>query len=116
MTTFKSLAVALGLLAPLALAANPASAEDHLKLVMGHINNWENQAPTLGQDAGIFKKLNLSIEAVNSRGAGETIQAVISGSADLGGGVGLAGVMRAFSKGAPIRVLAPMFTGTGDLF
>ena len=116
MKTCKTFAVAFGLAAAFALTAQPASAEDHLKLVMGHINNWENQAPTLGQEAGIFKKHNISIEAVNSRGAGETIQAVISGSADLGGGAGLAGVMRAFAKGAPIRVLAPMFTGTGDLF
>ena len=50
------------------------------------------------------------------RGAGETIQAVISGSADIGAGVGAAGVMRAFSKGAPVRILSPAFTGTGDLY
>jgi NitT/TauT family transport system substrate-binding protein len=42
-----------------------------------------------------------------TQGAGETIQAVISGSADIGAGVGAAGVMRAFSKGAPVRILAP---------
>src|SRR5215470_336669 len=48
--------------------------------------------------------------------AGETIQAVISGSADVGGGVGLAGAMRAFAKGAPVRVILPAFTGTSDLY
>lgn len=116
MQTLKRLAIAIGLVAPLALAANPASAEDHLKLVIGHINNWENQAPTLGQADGIFKKYNLTLENVGTRGGGETLQAVISGSADIGVGVGLAGVLRAFSKGAPVRVLAPGFTGTGDLF
>jgi len=116
MQTLKSLAIALGLIAPLALAANPASAEDHLKVAIGQINNWENQAPTLGQDAGIFKKHNLVLENVGTRGAGETIQAVISGSADIGAGVGAAGVMRAFAKGAPVRILAPAFTGTGDLY
>jgi NitT/TauT family transport system substrate-binding protein len=58
----------------------------------------------------------LIIENTGSQGAGETLQAVISGSADLGAGVGAAGAMRAFSKGAPVRILAPMFTGTGDLF
>ena len=30
--------------------------------------------------------------------------------------VGLAGAMRAFSKGAPVRVLLPAFTGTDDLY
>jgi NitT/TauT family transport system substrate-binding protein len=94
----------------------PALAQDQLKIAIGQINNWENQAPTLGQDAGIFAKHNLKLEAVGTQGAGETIQAVISGSADLGAGVGVAGVMRAFSKGAPVRILLPAFTGTGDLY
>jgi NitT/TauT family transport system substrate-binding protein len=116
MKTFKTFAAALGLVVPLALAAGPAAAEDQLTIAIGQINNWENQAPTLGQDAGIFKKYGLVLKAVGTRGAGETIQAVISGSADIGAGVGAAGVMRAFSKGAPVRILAPMFTGTGDLY
>ena len=116
MKSFKTLALALGLAAPLAMMAGGASAEDQLKLVIGQINNWENQAPTLGQDAGIFKKHGLVLENTGTQGAGETIQAVISGSADIGAGVGAAGVMRAFSKGAPVRILAPAFTGTGDLF
>jgi NitT/TauT family transport system substrate-binding protein len=109
---------ALGLMLPLALAAAPASAEDMttLKIAIGQINNWENQAPTLGQDAGIFKKHGIVLEAVGTQGAGETLQAVISGSADLGAGVGAAGVMRAFSKGAPVLILAPAFTGTQDLY
>jgi NitT/TauT family transport system substrate-binding protein len=109
---------ALGLMLPLVFAAAPASAEDltTLKIAIGQINNWENQAPTLGEQAGIFKKHGLKIEAVGTQGAGETIQAVISGSADLGAGVGAAGVMRAFSKGAPVLILAPMFTGTQDLY
>ena len=112
MTTLRRAALALAILVPLA----PASAQDQLKVAIGQINNWENQAPTLGQDAGIFKKHNLVLENFGTQGAGETVQAVISGSADLGAGVGIAGVMRAFSRGAPVRVLLPAFTGTGDLY
>jgi NitT/TauT family transport system substrate-binding protein len=106
-------AAALG---ALALVSSASFAQDTLKVVIGQINNWENQAPTLGQDAGIFKKHGLVLENSGSQGAGETIQAVISGSADIGAGVGVYGIMRAFSKGAPIRILAPMFTGTGDIY
>ena len=116
MKNFKSLAAALGLVIPLALASHPAAAEDQLKIAIGQINNWENQAPTLGQDAGIFKKHGLVLENVGTAGAGETMQPVISGSADIGVGVGAAGAMRAFSKGAPLRILLPGFTGTGDLY
>jgi NitT/TauT family transport system substrate-binding protein len=105
----------VALAAPL-LMALPAGAQDTLKIAIGQINNWENQAPVLGQEAGIFKKHKLVLENVGTQGAGETIQAVISGSADIGAGVGVAGAMRAFSKGAPVRLLMPAFTGTGDLF
>ena len=109
--------LALGGVAALAvLAPAIASAQDALKVAIGQINNWENQAPTLGQDAGIFKKHGLVLENFGTAGAGETLQPVISGSADLGAGVGVAGVMRAFSRGAPVRVLLPAFTGTGDLY
>lgn len=116
MKHFKTTARTLAVLLPLTLAAGQALAQDKLKVAIGQINNWENQAPTLGQDAGIFKKYNLELENTGTAGAGETIQAVISGGADIGVGVGVAGVMRAFSKGAPVRILAPGFTGTGDLF
>ena len=116
MNRLKNIVGALGVVVPLALSIGGARAEDTLKVVIGQINNWENQAPTLGQDAGIFKKHGLVLENTGTQGAGETIQAVISGSADIGGGVGAAGVMRAFAKGAPVRILAPAFTGTGDLY
>jgi NitT/TauT family transport system substrate-binding protein len=110
----------LGLIAPLALAqigsATVAFAQDTLKVAIGQINNWENQPPTLGQDAGFFKKHNLTLENFGTAGAGETLQAVISGSVDLGGGVGVGGALRAFSKGAPVRILLPSYTGTSDLY
>jgi len=113
----RRIAIGAGLLAgALALFTLPAAAEDKLKMAIGQINNWENQAPTLGQDAGFFKKHGIVLDNFGTSGAGETVQAVISGSADLGGGVGVAGVLRAMAKGAPVRIIAPAFTGTGDLY
>jgi len=107
-----TLAVALTLVC----TVSAAPAQDQFKVAIGQINNWENQAPTLGQDVGIFKKHNLVLENVGTSGAGETMQPVIAGSAHIGAGVGVAGVMRAFARGAPVRILAPMFTGTGDIY
>jgi NitT/TauT family transport system substrate-binding protein len=108
-------AYALALLA-LPCVMSTAQAQDQFKVAIGQINNWENQMPTLGQDAGIFKKHNLVLENFGTAGAGETLQPIISGSADIGIGVGVAGAMRVFSKGAPVRVLLPAYTGTGDLY
>src|SRR5438093_10959825 len=111
-----TLAWMLVLTAPFVSPPTSARAQDQLRVAIGQINNWENQAPTLGQDAGIFKKHNLVLENFGTQGAGETMQPIISGSADIGAGVGVAGVMNAFAKGAPLRILAPMFTGTGDIY
>ena len=60
-----------GALALALLGATNASAEDTVKLAVG-------------QRAGIFKKHGLTLELVYTQGAGETQQAVISGSVDLG--------------------------------
>ncbi len=100
----------------LTLGVTAARADDTLKIAIGQINNWENQAPTLGQQAGIFKKHGLMLENFGTQGAGETLQAVISGSADIGIGVGTPGALRAFAKGAPVRVISAGFVGTGDLY
>jgi NitT/TauT family transport system substrate-binding protein len=106
------LACAVAFALPLAL--NAAQAQDRFKVAIGQINNWENQAPTLGD--AFFKKHNLALETFGTAGAGETMQPVIAASADFGAGVGVAGVMRAFERGAPVRILLPMFTGTSDIY
>jgi len=115
MSRIRRAGLALALLAP-ALAASPLRAQDTIKVAIGQINNWENQAPTLGQDAGIFKKHGIVLDTFGTAGAGETLQPIISGSADIGIGVGVAGVMRAYATGAPVRILGPAFTGTNDLY
>lgn len=93
-----------------------AMAEDTLKLAIGQRGNWENAAPELGQKAGFFKKRGLTLEILYTQGAGETLQAVIPGSVDIGIGVGTAAVLGAFSKGAPVRAIANSTTGADDLF
>jgi NitT/TauT family transport system substrate-binding protein len=56
------------------------------------------------------------MELLYTQGAGETLQAVISGGVDIGLGVGTAGVLGAFGKGAPVRAIANSTTGADDLF
>src|SRR2546430_14680025 len=90
-----------------------ASGADTVKVAIGQIDAWANQAPTLGMKAGIFQKHGIVLETFGTQGAGETLQAVISGSADIGIGIGTAGAMRAFARGAPVRVLAAAYVGVG---
>jgi len=104
-------------LAVLALAlAAPAFGQDTLKLAIGQRGNWDTSVAEVGQRIGIFKKHNLVLELLYTQGGGETQQAVISGSVDIGVAAGVMGVMSAFSKGAPVRVIGAETTGAQDLF
>jgi ABC-type nitrate/sulfonate/bicarbonate transport system substrate-binding protein len=99
----------------LALASIAASAQDKLKLALGQRGNWDTAIAQLGQQAGFFKKRGLDLEILWTQGAGESQQAVISGSVDIG----LAGTLAAFGafqKGAPLRIIAAEATGAADFW
>jgi NitT/TauT family transport system substrate-binding protein len=89
---------------------------DVLKLAVGAPNNWDSGVPDIGQRAGIFEKHGLKLELLYTNGGGETLQAVISGSVDLGIAAGTGGVIGAFAKGAPVRILLAGTTGASDLY
>ena len=94
--------------------ANPASADDLVKMTIGQRGNWDTAVPHLGEKAGIFKKHGITMEMVYTRGSGETVQPVISGNVDLGLAVGTLGAIGYFAKGAPIRIVAAQATGAAD--
>ena len=115
MTRFTQLGAAL-LMAVFATAAAPAHAQDTLKIAAGQRGNWDTSISEVGQRAGIFKKHGLVLEILWTQGSGETQQAVISGSADLGVAGGIMGALSAYSKGAPIRIIGAETTGAADLY
>jgi ABC-type nitrate/sulfonate/bicarbonate transport system substrate-binding protein len=108
------LMLAAGLLSAASLAQG-ASAET-VKIAVGQRGNWDTAVAELGQKAGIFKSHGLELEILYTQGGGETQQAVISGSADVGVAAGTLGVLGAFSKGAPVRILGAEATGAADFW
>ena len=94
----------------------PASAQETLKLAVGARGNWDTVVPEIGQRAGIFKKHGLVLELLYTQGGGETMQAVLSGSVDIGIAAGTPAVMSAYVKGAPVRILLAGVTGASDLY
>src|SRR5690242_16921231 len=126
-TLLRSIVTALFLVAAFAAALAPGKAQaqaqdkpqdkpqDKLRIAAGLAGTWENSFSELGQNAGFFKKHGLALEIFYTQGAGETQQAVISGSADIGTGVGAFNTFGAFAKGAPIRVIGATHTGANDL-
>jgi NitT/TauT family transport system substrate-binding protein len=104
------------LAAALGLVVMSAQAQDALKLAVGQRGNWDTSVAEVGQRAGIFKKHGLNLEILYTQGGGETQQAVISGSVDIGVAAGIMGVLSAYSKGAPVRVIGAETTGAQDLY
>src|SRR5262249_56690488 len=82
-----------------------ADAADKLKLAIGQRGIWHGAPADLGMRGGIFPKHGLELEILYTDGAGQTMQAVIAGSADIGVSVGTLGVLGAYAKGAPIRLI-----------
>src|SRR5262249_10806001 len=93
-----------------------ASGADTVKVAIGQIDAWANQAPTLGMKAGIFHKHGIVLEPLGPGGAGGTRRAVFSGAADLGTAFGPGGARRAFARGARVRATAAAYVGVGDKY
>ena len=91
--------------------AGAAFADGALKVTIGQRGKWDGAVVELGQRAGIFKKQGIDLEILWTNGGGETMQAVISGSVDIGVAAGTLGVLGAFVKGAPIRIISAQATG-----
>jgi len=90
-------------------------AQDKLTLALGQRGNWDTAVAELGQQAGIFQKHGLSLDILWTQGAGESQQALLSGSADIG----LLGTQSAFAilaRGAPLRIIAAEATGAADFW
>src|SRR5581483_6667718 len=96
--------------------AQTASAQDTVKLAVGQRGNWDTSVSEIGQRAGIFNQHGLVLEIVYTNGSGETQQAVISGSVNLGIATGIMGALSAYAKGAPVRIISAETTGAGDLY
>jgi NitT/TauT family transport system substrate-binding protein len=93
------------------LTATPAVAADKLKIAVGQREIWHGAPAALGERAGIFRKHDLDLELLFTSGSGETMQATIAGSVDVGVAAGTFGVMGAYAKGAPIRIIGAESTG-----
>jgi NitT/TauT family transport system substrate-binding protein len=96
--------------------AGEALALDKLRVAVGGRGLGESQVSEVGKLKGIFAKHGIDLEITYTAGSGETQQAVIAGSTDIGVATGLLGAVGAFAKGAPLRVIGASFTGDSNLF
>ncbi len=105
------LAAALGF-----FAFDAAFAQTTLKVALPQKGNWDTGIVEYGVKAGIFKQAGLDIDISYTAGGAATVQAVISGSVDVAMQTGLLGLIGAYAKGAPVRVISASMTGSPDIF
>ena len=96
--------------------AQEAAAQDRLKIAVGGRGIGETFVTEVGDNAGLFRKHNLALDIFYTDGGGETQQAVISNSAQIGVASGFLGAIGVFAKGAPIRIIGGSYTGGSQVF
>ena len=99
-----------------ATAAQPARAQEVLKVAIPQRGAWDSGVAELGQRAGIFKKHGLTLEVLFTQGGPESIQAVIGGSIDVATAVGTSAAIGTFAKGAPLRLIGSEMIGAPELY
>jgi len=108
-------AASLALIATSA-ALESACAEDELKIAVGGRGIGETFVTEVGYKAGLFKRHDLALDIFYTDGGGETQQAVISNSAQVGVASGFLGAIGVFAKGAPVRIIGGSYTGGAQVF
>src|SRR5580704_159849 len=105
-------------LAP-SLSLVPVSSLGHaetLKFAIGQKGAWTTSMVDYGTRQGFFKAEGIDTEIFWTEGGAPTVQAVLSGSADVAIDTGILGVIGAYSKGAPLRIISPNSTGAPDIY
>jgi len=109
-------AASLAVIIATSAALEFARAEDELKIAVGGRGIGETFVTEVGYKAGLFNKHNLALDIFYTDGGGETQQAVISNSAQVGIASGFLGAIGVFAKGAPVRIVGGSYTGGAQVF
>jgi NitT/TauT family transport system substrate-binding protein len=99
-----------------AAVGSAALAQDKVRAAVGQRGNWDTLFISQGIEAGIFKREGIDVDVTWTRGGAETLQTVITNSADLAVANGILGVISAISKGAPVKIVSAQMTGAVDMF
>src|SRR3981189_676427 len=98
-------------------AAGPAvHAQEKITVAVGGRGIGESCLTEIGKDAGIFARHGLDLNIVYTDGSGETQQAGVSNSAQIGGASGMLGAMSLYAKGAPVRVIGASYSGGSQIY
>src|ERR1700752_129849 len=96
-------------------AAHQASAET-LKVAAPQRGFWNSTFIDVGLKQGYFKDAGLDIDILYTEGGASTLTPVIAGSIDIAMTNGILGVIAAYAKGMPVKIISTEATGAADAF
>ncbi len=89
---------------------------ESLKVSISQQGFWDSSFVDFALREGFFKEVGLQVEPFYTEGGAQTLATVISGSVDIGLSNGMLGLVGAYTKGAPIRVVSAQMTGANELY
>jgi NitT/TauT family transport system substrate-binding protein len=98
-----------------ATMAVEASAET-LKVAVAQRGFWNSTFIEVGLKQGYFKEVGLDIEILYTEGGASTLTPVIAGSIDIAMTNGILGVIAAYAKGMPVKIISSEATGAPEAF
>src|SRR5436190_22369417 len=87
-----------------------------LKVAVAQRGFWNSSFIEFGLQQGFFKEAGLDIDILYTEGGASTLTPVIAGSIDIAMTNGTLGVIAAYSKGMPVRIISAEATGAPDAF
>lgn len=97
--------------------AAPAQAEETVKVAIGHMGLfWNSIVTMIGEKKGFFKAEGIKVERIGTKGGSSTVRAVTAGGMHIGIANGTLGVIAAYRKGLPVRIISSEQIGTGDIY
>lgn len=87
-----------------------------IKVAVPHRGFWDSEFIEFAKNHGWFKQEGLDVQIFWTHGGSETLQAAISGSADIAMSNGTLGVVGAYFKGAPVRIVSAEMTGVHEVY
>jgi NitT/TauT family transport system substrate-binding protein len=99
-----------------AIATAQTSAAETLKVAVAQPGFWNSTFIDVGLKQGYFKQAGLDIEILYTEGGASTLTPVIAGSIDIAMTNGILGVVAAYAKGMPVKIISAEATGAAEAF
>jgi NitT/TauT family transport system substrate-binding protein len=100
----------------ISMAATTKATAETLKVAVAQRGFWNSTFIDVGLKQGYFKQAGLDIEILYTEGGASTLTPVIAGSIDIAMSNGILGVVAAYSKGMPVKIISAETTGAAEAF